>query len=104
MGVLRGLSSSERRKDRGARSRRDEAHAMLANIYNWFTEGFDTPANVTVVAVPVSSALSPPPILSCHPGRPGDSLWHTARNLRHMSQVGAAASPKETPLENSDRP
>ena len=23
--------------------RRDEAHAMLAEIYNWFTEGFDTP-------------------------------------------------------------
>jgi len=23
-------------------NRRDEAHAMLANIYNWFTEGFDT--------------------------------------------------------------
>jgi predicted ATPase len=22
--------------------RRDEAHAMLANVYNWFTEGFDT--------------------------------------------------------------
>jgi predicted ATPase len=22
--------------------RRDEAHAMLADIYNWFTEGFDT--------------------------------------------------------------
>jgi predicted ATPase len=22
--------------------RRDEAHAMLAEIYNWFTEGFDT--------------------------------------------------------------
>ena len=24
------------------RSRRDEAHAMLAEIYHWFTEGFDT--------------------------------------------------------------
>jgi tetratricopeptide (TPR) repeat protein len=23
--------------------RRDEAHSMLAEIYNWFTEGFDTP-------------------------------------------------------------
>ena len=23
-------------------SRRDEARAMLAEIYNWFTEGFDT--------------------------------------------------------------
>ncbi len=22
--------------------RRDEAHAMLADIYGWFTEGFDT--------------------------------------------------------------
>jgi predicted ATPase len=22
--------------------RRDEAHAMLAEIYEWFTEGFDT--------------------------------------------------------------
>ena len=26
----------------GARGRRDEAHTMLAEIYNWFTEGFDT--------------------------------------------------------------
>ena len=25
------------------RNRRDEARAMLAEIYNWFTEGFDTP-------------------------------------------------------------
>jgi predicted ATPase len=24
-------------------ARRDEARAMLAEIYNWFTEGFDTP-------------------------------------------------------------
>jgi predicted ATPase len=23
-------------------SRRDEAHTMLAEIYGWFTEGFDT--------------------------------------------------------------
>jgi hypothetical protein len=23
--------------------RRDEARAMLAQIYNWFSEGFDTP-------------------------------------------------------------
>jgi len=23
-------------------NRRDEAHAMLNDIYNWFTEGFDT--------------------------------------------------------------
>jgi predicted ATPase len=25
-----------------SKSRRDEAHAMLAEIYDWFTEGFDT--------------------------------------------------------------
>jgi predicted ATPase len=25
-------------------ARRDEARAMLAEIYGWFTEGFDTPA------------------------------------------------------------
>jgi predicted ATPase len=25
-----------------ARGRRDDAHAMLVDIYNWFTEGFDT--------------------------------------------------------------
>ena len=25
-----------------SRGHRDEAHAMLAEIYNWFTEGFDT--------------------------------------------------------------
>jgi len=24
------------------RGRRDEARSMLAEIYNWFTEGFDT--------------------------------------------------------------
>jgi predicted ATPase len=24
-----------------SRGRRDEAHAMLAEVYNWFTEGFD---------------------------------------------------------------
>ena len=24
------------------RGRRDEARAMLSDIYNWFTEGFDT--------------------------------------------------------------
>jgi hypothetical protein len=24
-------------------NRRDEARSMLAEIYNWFTEGFDTP-------------------------------------------------------------
>ena len=26
----------------GLASRRDEAHATLAEIYGWFTEGFDT--------------------------------------------------------------
>jgi hypothetical protein len=26
----------------GDSNRRDEARAMLAEIYNWFTEGFDT--------------------------------------------------------------
>ena len=25
-----------------SQDRPDEAHAMLADIYNWFTEGFDT--------------------------------------------------------------
>jgi hypothetical protein len=25
----------------------DEAHTMLAEIYNWFTEGFDTPTSKT---------------------------------------------------------
>jgi predicted ATPase len=25
-----------------SQGRRDEAHAMLAEIYSWFTEGFDT--------------------------------------------------------------
>jgi hypothetical protein len=26
-----------------SRGRRDEAYAMLAEIYNWFTEGFELP-------------------------------------------------------------
>ncbi len=26
----------------GKQGRRDEAHVMLAEIYGWFTEGFDT--------------------------------------------------------------
>ena len=26
----------------GKEGRRDEAHAIVANIYGWFTEGFDT--------------------------------------------------------------
>lgn len=29
-------------RDQCDTNRRDEAHAMLADIYNWFTEGFDT--------------------------------------------------------------
>jgi predicted ATPase len=33
MGLARLLAS---------RGRRDDAYAMLAEIYNWFTEGFDT--------------------------------------------------------------
>ena len=32
----------QRRGQRGE-SRRDEARQMLAAIYGWFTEGFDTP-------------------------------------------------------------
>jgi hypothetical protein len=27
----------------GKNDRREEARALLAEIYNWFTEGFDTP-------------------------------------------------------------
>jgi len=26
----------------GTQGRHDEARAMLGNVYNWFTEGFDT--------------------------------------------------------------
>jgi predicted ATPase len=26
----------------GSQGRRDEARTMLADVYNWFTEGFDT--------------------------------------------------------------
>ncbi|HVA68903.1 MAG TPA: hypothetical protein VNF45_06290 [Candidatus Binataceae bacterium] len=37
---LRATISLARLLDRTGR--RDEAHAMLADIYNWFTEGFDT--------------------------------------------------------------
>jgi class 3 adenylate cyclase/tetratricopeptide (TPR) repeat protein len=37
---LRGTTSLARLLDR--QGRRDEARAMLADIYNWFTEGFDT--------------------------------------------------------------
>ena len=38
---LRATASLARLLDR--RGKRDEARAMLAEIYNWFTEGFDTP-------------------------------------------------------------
>jgi len=37
---LRATMSLARLLDR--RGRREEARAMLAEIYNWFTEGFDT--------------------------------------------------------------
>jgi len=37
---LRATTSLARLLER--QGRRDEAHAMLAEIYNWFTEGFDT--------------------------------------------------------------
>jgi predicted ATPase len=37
---LRATTSLARLLDR--RHRRDEARAMLAEIFNWFTEGFDT--------------------------------------------------------------
>jgi predicted ATPase len=36
---LRATTSLARLRDTG---RCDEARAMLADIYNWFTEGFDT--------------------------------------------------------------
>jgi hypothetical protein len=36
------LASRESYKRRGLRSRRDEARTILADIYTWFTEGFDT--------------------------------------------------------------
>ena len=29
-------------RSRTCKSHPDEAHAMLSEIYNWFTEGFDT--------------------------------------------------------------
>jgi hypothetical protein len=32
----------ESRASLAKQSRRDEARAMLVEIYNWFTEGFDT--------------------------------------------------------------
>ena len=27
----------------GAQGKRDEAHQMLSEVYDWFSEGFDTP-------------------------------------------------------------
>jgi predicted ATPase len=33
---------SAHRETIATRGRRDEARAMLTDIYNWFTEGFDT--------------------------------------------------------------
>ena len=32
-------------------NRRDEAHTILAKIYNWFTEGFDTPDKIEAKAL-----------------------------------------------------
>jgi predicted ATPase len=37
---LRATTSLARLLDK--QGKRDEAHAMLADIHNWFTEGFDT--------------------------------------------------------------
>jgi predicted ATPase len=37
---LRATTSLARLLDK--QGRRDQARAMLAEIYNWFTEGFDT--------------------------------------------------------------
>jgi hypothetical protein len=45
-GVRRDFEGLERRRMAAAellkQGRHDEARAMLADIYNWFTEGFDT--------------------------------------------------------------
>ena len=38
---LRATTSLARLLDK--QGKREEARAMLAEIYNWFTEGFDTP-------------------------------------------------------------
>jgi len=35
-------ATSSRARLLASQGRRDEARAMLANIYGWFTEGFDT--------------------------------------------------------------
>jgi predicted ATPase len=40
MWELRASMSLARLLDK--QSRRDEARAMLANVYGWFTQGFDT--------------------------------------------------------------
>jgi len=33
---------ASRTTQHGARNLLDEAHTMLSDVYNWFTEGFDT--------------------------------------------------------------
>ena len=33
---------ASRNTQHGARNMLDEAHTMLLDVYNWFTEGFDT--------------------------------------------------------------
>ena len=38
---FRGLGSTHGRHAK--QGKRDEARAMLADLYKWFTEGFDTP-------------------------------------------------------------
>ena len=37
-----GIAGDKPRASARQRGRRDEAHTMLADIYGWFTEGFDT--------------------------------------------------------------
>ena len=34
--------SESRNTDHGLRTKLNEAHQMLSEVYNWFTEGFDT--------------------------------------------------------------
>jgi predicted ATPase len=36
------MPSASRNTNHAARNRLDESHQMLAEVYNWFTEGFDT--------------------------------------------------------------
>jgi tetratricopeptide (TPR) repeat protein len=45
-----------------SQGRRDDAHAMLAEIYNWFTEGFDTPDLKEAKALLDQLGTSPPSI------------------------------------------